>query len=50
MIEKVFEGTTFLHCGIAEPIPADVFEQHTTAMANFKAGKPAAGNFAVRYI
>jgi hypothetical protein len=50
VIEMVFQGTTFRHCGIVEPIPEDVFEQHTTALANFKVGKPAAGNFAVRYI
>lgn len=50
IIEKVFEGTNFRHCGAVEVIPPEVFAAHTAALANMKVGKPAAGKFAVRYI
>lgn len=50
VLEKVFEGTRFLHCCSAEVIPREVFEAYAQAKASFKAGKPVGGNFAVRYI
>lgn len=50
VLEKVFEGTRFRHCGTVDCIPLAIFQAYETAMANFRAGKPAAGQYAVRYI